>query len=87
MQFAILLYSLRTHVVRYPRLVPVLAHCTRELTIAPELSSPKLTLHLRTTLEHTTHSQTLEQRHQFDDAILRNRLHQKVDVVGVTSDL
>src|SRR3954454_315681 len=58
-----------------------------EITVAPELPTPKLFLHAGTPSEDLPRGEALDDRHQLGHAVGWHRLHQKMHMISVRADL
>jgi hypothetical protein len=58
-----------------------------KVSICPEFTSPQLFLDLGTALENLSGSKAFYHRYQPGDAIPRNGLHQKMDMIPISPDL
>lgn len=74
-------FTLIFHIRAYHRFITMLANGGSKVALCPELSSPQLLLHIRTFLEHLPRTQAFDQPHQVGNAVRRNRLNQKMDMI------
>ena len=79
--------SLLLDVVPYCGLIPMLTYCAGIIPIGPKLSTPQLFLDMRTQAKYLPRCDTFYYRYQLRDAVRRNRLHQKMDVVLIRAYL
>ena len=63
------------------------ANCADEITISPEFPAPQLFLHMRTQAKHLPRRDALDQCYQFCDTVCGNRLHQKMHMILIRTDL
>ena len=75
------------HIPSNYRLLSVLSCRAGEVTLRPKLSAPSLLLYRRAAFENLARRQTLYQHHDPRHVVTRHRLHPKVDMVLVCSDL
>ena len=68
-------------------LISMLPNRAREITIGPELPTPQLLLHPRASSKYLLRRQAFYQRHELCHTIGRNRLHQKMNMVLVGTNL
>ena len=68
-------------------LIAMLPNRACEISIGPELSTLQLLLHLWASLEYLFRGQAFYQRHELCYTIGRNRLHQKMNMVFVGTNL
>jgi len=68
-------------------LVSTLPNRACEITIGPELPTLQLFLHLRASFEYLLRSQAFYQSYKLCHTIARNRLHQKMNMVFVGTNL
>ena len=74
-------------VVGYRVLVPIFPDGTCKISIRPELSTPKLFLYLGTLLKYLPGSNAFDDRYCLGYAIGWNRLHEKMHMILVRTDL
>jgi hypothetical protein len=79
--------SLLLDVVSYCGLISMITYCAGKIPIGPELSTPQMFLDMRTQPKHLARCYTFYYRYQLRDAICRNRLHQKMNVVLIRANL
>ncbi len=84
MKFLILL-ALIFNITRNHIFIAMFTNRTRKISITPKLPSPKLFFHIRTFLEDFSSRYTLYQRDYFRHTILWDTLHQKMNVIFITS--
>ena len=79
--------ALLLNVVPYRGLIPMLTHSTGKIPVRPKLSAPQLFLDLRTQSEHLPRRYTFDHRYQLRHAVYWNRLHQKMNVILIRTNL
>jgi len=79
--------SLLLDVVPYCGLIPMLTYCAGKIPIGPKLSTPQLFLDIWIQAKYLPRCDTFYYRYQLRDAVRRNRLHQKMDVVLIRAYL
>ena len=86
MQFLIF-QTLVFHIFSDRILIAMLPNCARKITIRPEFASPQLLFHLWAMPEYLSCSETLYYSYDLRHAIRRNRLHQKMDMIPICTNL